>query len=104
MHSAAPSSTATASSDPPHPDSAGLRAASPLLAGGQIPDFTQPGPCHPLRLPRLEHTCARCFPGCIGDQRLLRIDVNYPKGGSLGERLTSSLVACRQHEHVKAMA
>ena len=33
-----------------------------------------------VRLPRLEHTCTKLFPSCIGNQCLLRIDVVYPRG------------------------
>ncbi len=45
-------------------------------------DYTSPGPFRVVRLPRLEHTCHKLFPQCLGTQCLLRIDVFCPKGGS----------------------
>lgn len=40
------------------------------------------GPLQPVRLPRLEHVCSRCFPDCVGAACLLRLDIFYPRGGS----------------------
>ncbi|KAA6427900.1 MAG: hypothetical protein FRX49_02562, partial [Trebouxia sp. A1-2] len=45
-------------------------------------DYTSPGPFRVVRLPRLEHTCHKLFPQCLGTQCLLRLDVFCPKGGS----------------------
>lgn len=47
-----------------------------------LPDYSRPGPLQPARLPRLEHTCARCFPACTTNKCLLRLDVWYPKNGA----------------------
>ena len=44
----------------------------------QLPDYTQPGPFQAVKLPRLEHTCSRCFPKCTGNKCLLRLSVFYP--------------------------
>ncbi|CAD7701989.1 unnamed protein product, partial [Ostreobium quekettii] len=43
-------------------------------------NFSRPGPLTPVRLPKLEHTCAGCFPQCVADRCLIRLDVLYPKG------------------------
>ncbi|DBA93619.1 TPA: hypothetical protein ACH3X3_013696 [Trebouxia sp. C0006] len=45
-------------------------------------DYISPGPFRVVRLPRLEHTCHKLFPQCLGTQCLLRLDVFCPKGGS----------------------
>ena len=45
-------------------------------------DYTSAGPFRVARLPRLEHTCHKLFPQCLGTQCLLRLDVFCPKGGS----------------------
>eukprot|EP00775_Hariotina_reticulata_P003057 gene3058-3338_t len=54
---------------------------SQLLPPAQARHTT--GPLTPLELPRLEHTCAVCFPACVGDKCLLSLSVTYPKGGSV---------------------
>ena len=42
------------------------------------------------RLPRIEHTCHKLFPQCLGTQCLLRLDIFCPKGGSsFGEEFLS---------------
>jgi hypothetical protein len=46
-----------------------------------LPDYTAPGPLAVQKLPKLEHTCIRCFPACQMNKCLLRVDVWYPKGG-----------------------
>ncbi|GFR52301.1 hypothetical protein Agub_g14838, partial [Astrephomene gubernaculifera] len=46
------------------------------------PDYAGPGPLRVARLPRREHTCARCFPACVNGACRLRVDVVYPRGGS----------------------
>lgn len=46
-----------------------------------LPDYTAQGPLTVQRLPKLEHTCIRCFPACQINKCLLRVDVWYPKGG-----------------------
>jgi hypothetical protein len=50
----------------------------PLLG---LPDFTVQGPLLAQKLPKLEHTCIRCFPACQINKCLLRVEVWYPKGG-----------------------
>eukprot|EP00210_Caulerpa_lentillifera_P008006 g7645.t1 len=36
-------------------------------------------PYQPQRLPKLEHTCTECFPLCVGDGCLIKLQVMYPK-------------------------
>ena len=58
-------------------------------------DYTSPGPFRVARLPRLEHTCHKLFPQCLGTQCLLRLDIFCPKGGSsFGEAALHRV--CRQ--------
>jgi hypothetical protein len=64
-------------------DSAAPLEIESLQDRSDIPDYTQPGPLRPMRLPRLEHTCHKCFPACYVNGCMLRVDVWYPKGGSL---------------------
>jgi dienelactone hydrolase len=45
------------------------------------PDYSAQGPLAVQKLPKLEHTCIRCFPACQINKCLLRVDVWYPKGG-----------------------
>ena len=49
-------------------------------------DYSQPGPFVTARLPRLEHTCHRLFPACVGTQCLLRCSIFYPRSPPPGER------------------
>lgn len=75
-----------------HPGSSGAQAGDPSQVDGftadqehklQVPtDYLTPGPFEAVQLPRLEHTCSSCFPACVGDRCLLRIDVTYPKGAA----------------------
>ncbi|KAK9908726.1 hypothetical protein WJX75_001965 [Coccomyxa subellipsoidea] len=44
-------------------------------------DYSLPGPLTAALLPKLEHTCTRCFPACLGNRCMLSLDVVYPKGG-----------------------
>jgi pimeloyl-ACP methyl ester carboxylesterase len=54
-------------------DTAAGSTAARLLYDG-------PGPFLALQLPRLEHTCAPCFPAsCVGDRCLQSIYVTYPR-------------------------
>eukprot|EP00899_Mesostigma_viride_P003478 jgi/Mesvir1/13130/Mv06102-RA.1 len=47
----------------------------------QPTDYSQPGPFRVVWLPRQEHTCWSCFPNCVGDGCLLRIDIVCPARG-----------------------
>lgn len=40
-----------------------------------------PGPLTVAPFPELEHTCSRCFPACLGNRCMLRLEVIYPKDG-----------------------
>ncbi|KAL0034145.1 hypothetical protein WJX77_000219 [Trebouxia sp. C0004] len=44
------------------------QASSPVTSA----EYTSPGPFRVARLPRLEHTCHKLFPQCLGTQCLLR--------------------------------
>ena len=55
------------------------KAYAPYLLN---PDWAGPGPLRTSRLPRLEHTCASCFPTCVGTNCIVRVDVVYPRGGA----------------------
>ena len=44
-------------------------------------DYSMPGPLAAAPFPELEHTCSRCFPACLGNRCMLRLDVVYPKNG-----------------------
>lgn len=46
-------------------------------------DYSLPGPLTAALLPKLEHTCTRCFPACLGNRCMLSLDVVYPKGGKI---------------------
>lgn len=59
------------------PEDSASRCAS--MQRMQPVDWAGPGPMGTIQLPRLEHTCSSCFPLCVGDRCLLRIDVTYPK-------------------------
>lgn len=48
-------------------------------------DYTKPGMFKASRLPLLEHTCASCFPKCVGDECLLKVLVTYPNTTGLEE-------------------
>lgn len=48
-------------------------------------DYTKPGRFKPSKLPLLEHTCASCFPKCVGDECLLKVWVTYPNTAGLEE-------------------
>ncbi|KAL3132591.1 hypothetical protein ABBQ32_009124 [Trebouxia sp. C0010 RCD-2024] len=45
-------------------------------------NYASSGPFRVARLPRIEHTCHKLFPQCLGTQCLLRLDIFCPKGGS----------------------
>ena len=55
---------------------------APLSGFPADPNYSMSGPFRIARLPRLEHTCHKLFPQCLGTQCLLRLDVFCPKGGS----------------------
>ena len=44
-----------------------------------LPNYAGPGPCQPLRMPRLEHTCTTC--NVSADRCRIRINAWIPKGG-----------------------
>lgn len=41
--------------------------------------FFQAGPFKTARVERQRHTCSSCFPNCVGDECLLRVNVTYPR-------------------------
>jgi pimeloyl-ACP methyl ester carboxylesterase len=45
-----------------------------------VPNYTQPGPCLPFRLPQLEHTCTVC--AASADRCRLKIQAWVPKGAT----------------------
>lgn len=53
-------------------------------------DYSMPGPLAAAPFPELEHTCSRCFPACLGNRCMLRLDVVYPKNGKTQGDITSS--------------
>ncbi len=53
-------------------------------------DYSMPGPLAAAPFPELEHTCSRCFPACLGNRCMLRLDVVYPKNGKTQGDIASS--------------
>jgi hypothetical protein len=54
-----------------------------LPSAAQDLDYSLPGPLSAAPFPELEHTCSRCFPACLGNRCMLRLEVVYPKDGKL---------------------
>lgn len=52
-----------------------------LTGNAAVPDYTVDGPLAVLPFPELEHTCSRCFPACLGNRCMLRLEVVFPKNG-----------------------
>jgi hypothetical protein len=48
-------------------------------SGGGGSGFFQAGPFKTARVERQRHTCTSCFPNCVGDECLLRVNVTYPR-------------------------
>ncbi|KAK9808325.1 hypothetical protein WJX73_001885 [Symbiochloris irregularis] len=71
-------STALAQSSPPQAPPTEAASVPPQPTSAEA-DYTKDGPYQVHRLPRLEHTCAKCFPACTGSKCLLRLDIFYPK-------------------------
>lgn len=59
----------------------GVTAEDLHLAGHALPDYTGDGPLAVVPFPELEHTCSRCFPACLGNRCMLRLEVVFPKNG-----------------------